>query len=207
MLQKCNNGHSQMEFIWTGIASVLYAHKYNGKHMTQYSKRVVIIHWLTLVLLIVAWLLGNNSADATDAGKATLQGYLVHVLVGVTILLLTIARLLFRIKDGAPPPAGKTFMDKVAKGINYSLYAVLFILPVSGVVTILTGDTVKALLVGDANLLPKEDGYKDVFAHEVHEVLVTVLFVLVALHLLGAIKHQFIMKDGSMKRMSLRRTN
>jgi cytochrome b561 len=68
---------------------------------------------------------------------------------------------------------------------------------------VLTSDVGKAIAAGDAALLPvKFDG---VAAHEVHEVLVTVLIVLVAVHVLGALKHQFLMKDSLMERMSLRR--
>jgi len=173
--------------------------------MTQYSKRMVIVHWLTLVLLIAAWFLGEELAEATDESKATLAAYFIHIVAGATILLLTVVRLFFRSKDGTPPPMGQTPMDKVAKGIHHALYTVLFLLPVSGMVTVLTSDAGKALLSGDASLLPKEDGFEEVFAHEVHEVMVTVLIVLVVVHLLGAIKHQFIMKDGLMERMMLRR--
>lgn len=173
--------------------------------MTQYSKRMVIVHWLTLALLIAAWFLGEELAEATDESKATLAGYIVHIAAGATILLLTVTRLLFRSKDGTPPPIGQTAMDKVAKGIHHFLYTVLFVLPVSGVITVVTSDVGKALLAGDVNLLPKEEGYEHVFAHEVHEVLVNVLIVLVVIHVLGAIKHQFIAKDGLMERMMLRR--
>lgn len=173
--------------------------------MTQYSKRMVIVHWLTLALLVAAWFLGNDLAGATDESKATLAGYLVHMAVGAAVLLLTMTRLMFRSKDGTPPPVGRTMMDKVAKGIHHFLYTVLFVLPVSGMITVLSSDAGKALLAGDANLLPKENGYKHVFAHEVHEVLVNVLIVLVVIHVLGAIKHQFITKDGLMERMMLRR--
>jgi len=173
--------------------------------MTQYSKRMVIAHWLTLVLLVVAWFLGDDLADATDDSKATLAGYIMHMSVGGAILLLTLVRLFFRSKDGTPAPMGVTALDKVAKGVHHLLYTVLILLPLSGVVTVITSDTGKALLSGDAGLLPKEHGYDKVFAHEVHETFVTVLVVLVALHILGAIKHQFISKDGLMSRMSLRR--
>lgn len=173
--------------------------------MTQYSKRMVIVHWLTLALLVAGWLLGDELAEATDESKATLSGYIVHALVGITILLLTIGRLFFRSTDGIPSAVGQTALDKLAKGIYYTLYFLLFILPVSGFVTVITSDAGKALLAGDANLLPKEDGFKDVFAHEVHETMVNVLIVLVVIHLLGAIKHQFITKDGLMERMMLRR--
>lgn len=172
--------------------------------MTQYSKRMVIIHWLTLALLIVAWYLGTSAADATDASKATLAGYIWHISAGGTVFLLTLSQLYFRRHDGIPPllPDMPVFQT-VAKGVHYLLYAVLFLLPVSGITILLTSKTGSALLAGDANLLPKEDGYKDVLAHAVHEQLVNVLIVLAVLHILGAIKHQFIMKDGLMRRMSL----
>jgi cytochrome b561 len=63
----------------------------------------------------------------------------------------------------------------------------------------------RALLSGDASLLPKKDDFEQVFTHSVHETMVTVLIVLVAVHVLGAIKHQFVVKDGLLERMMLRR--
>lgn len=173
--------------------------------MTQYSRRMVIVHWLTLAVLIAAWYFGDSLAEATDDSKATLAGYIVHLAVGGIVLLLTLYRFYFRSKDGIPAPIGDTPMDKLAKGVHYLLYTVLFVLPVSGIMIILNSKAGAALLAGDANMLPKEHGFKDVFSHEVHEQLVNVLIVLVVLHLLGAIRHQFITKDGLMERMMLRR--
>ncbi|MGA9666555.1 MAG: cytochrome b/b6 domain-containing protein [Gallionella sp.] len=173
--------------------------------MTQYSKRIVIVHWLTLALLIAAWYLGDSLGDATDESKATLAGYLVHIAAGATVLLLTLFRFYFRRNDGIPAPVGDTPMDKLAKGVHYLLYAALFVLPLSGVVILFTSKAGPALLAFDANMLPKEHGYRGVFAHEVHEQLVNVLIGLVVVHMLGAIKHQFITKDGLMERMMLRR--
>jgi len=174
--------------------------------MTQYSKRMVIVHWLTLALLIAGWFLGDQLAEATDASKATLVGYIVHASVGGIILLITLSQLYFRRKDGTPSLLADTpILKVVAKAVHYTLYTVLIVLPVSGMTTVITSDAGKALLAGDASLLPKEGGYDHVFAHEVHETLVTVLIVLAAVHLLGAMKHQFIAKDSLMERMSLRR--
>lgn len=173
--------------------------------MTQYSKRMVIAHWLTLAMLVAAWFLGEDLAESTDESKATVLGYILHMLAGITVLVLAVSRQFFRSKDGVPAAMGQTWMDKVAKGTHHVLATLLFILPVSGVITVITSDALKGLLAGDASLLPKEDGYEHVFAHEVHEVLVTALIVVVVLHILGAIKHQFIDKDGLMERMMLRR--
>ena len=172
--------------------------------MIQYSKRVVTVHWLTFLLVILAWYLGDNLAEATDNSKATLAGYLLHISVGSVIFLLTLSQLYFRRKDGRPSSLpDKPIYKKAAKYVHYLLYAVLFLLPVTGMAIIFTSKVGAALLAGDANLLPKEDGFKDVFAQVVHEQLDNVLIVLVVLHILGAIKHHFIMKDGLMSRMSL----
>jgi len=171
--------------------------------MTQYSKRMVIVHWLTLALLVAAWFLGEELDEARHEGAATIAGYIAHALVGGAVLLFTVARLYFRGKDGVPPPVGESFMDKVAKGVHHGLYALLVLLPVSGVMTVVNSDVGRALMSGDAALLPKK--FTGVPAHEVHEILVTVVIVLVAVHVLGAVKHQFIAKDGLMERMSLRR--
>lgn len=171
--------------------------------MTQYSKRMVIVHWLTLALLVAAWLFGDELDEARHEAGATIAGYIVHALVGGTVLLLTLARLYFRRADGVPPPVGESLMDKVAKGVHHGLYILLVLLPVSGVMTVLNSGVGKALISGDASLLPKK--FTGVPAHDVHEILVTVLIVLVVVHILGAIKHQFITKDGLMERMSLRR--
>lgn len=171
--------------------------------MKQYSKRMVIVHWLTLALLVAAWFLGESVSDARHDGNATLIGYAVHGLVGGVVLLLTLARLYFRRVDGTPPPLGQSLMDKVAKGIHHALYAVLLLLPVSGIMQVVTSKVCDALRAWDATLLPAK--FTGVPAHGVHEVLVNVLIVLAVVHVLGAVKHQFIMKDGLMERMSLRR--
>ena len=170
--------------------------------MKKYSNRSIIIHWLTLFLLIAAWFLGDSLSDARHEGGATITGYMVHILVGGAVLLLTFMRIVFRRADGTPPPMGDTPMDKVAKGIHHLLYILLILLPLSGIVQVLTSDVGKALMSGNAALLPAK--FTGVPAHQVHEMLVNVLIVIVAVHVLGALKHQFVMKDNILARMSLR---
>jgi len=162
---------------------------------------MILAHWLTLALLIAAWFLGDSLSEATDTSSATLTAYHLHIVAGVAILLLSVLRLFFRSKDGVPPVLGNTPMDKVAKGIHHLLYTTLFVLPLSGIATIFGSDAGRALLSDDAKLLPGKDAYEQVFAHSVHENMVIVLIVLVAIHVLGALKHQFIMKDGLLNRM------
>jgi len=103
-----------------------------------YSKRMVIIHWLTLLLLIVAWYLGDALIDARIEKNATLIGYFAHALMGGAILLLTILRMTFRGVDGTPPPLGNSVMDIVARGVHHGLYVLLILLSITGFMTLLT---------------------------------------------------------------------
>ena len=176
----------------------------NEQIMAPYSKRMVIIHWLTLALLIAAWYLGDVLVDARNEKDATLIGYFAHALVGGAVLLLTILRLTFRSVDGTPPPVGNSLMDIVARGIHHGLYVLLILLSITGFMTLLTSAMGAALVTGEAILLPDEYTGPSLIPHAVHEILVTVLMVVVLVHILGAIKHQFITKDGLMRRMSLR---
>ena len=170
--------------------------------MEKYSKRIIIIHWLTLALLVAAWFLGDSLDDARHEGGATIAGYMVHSLVGGVVLLLTLLRLAFRRTDGIPLALGDTPLDKVAKGVHHLLYILLILLPLSGIMQVLTSNVGKALMAGDASLLPKK--FEGVPAHGVHEILVNVLIAVVVVHVLGALKHQFVTKDSIMSRMSLR---
>ena len=82
--------------------------------MTQYSKRMVIVHWLTLILLVAAWFLGESVHDLRKAEGATLTGYTAHALVGGAVLLLTVMRLLFRSTDSVPAAAANTAQDSMS---------------------------------------------------------------------------------------------
>lgn len=167
--------------------------------MNQYSNRMVVVHWLTLVLMVAAFFLGEEAHDARKEEGATIAAYVAHSVVGAAVMLLTLLRLVFRKADGVPAPLGNSAMDKVATGVHHMLYLILILLPVSGMVQVMTSDVGKAILAGDPTLLPQK--FTGVAAHEVHEMLVPAMFLLVGVHVLGALKHQFVLKDGLLKRM------
>lgn len=173
--------------------------------MKQYSKRMVITHWLTLLLVFVAWYLGDGVAKDRHAEGATLVEYFSHALIGISVLFLTIMRLTFRNVDGTPPLVTQALADWLAKGVHHLLYGLLLIMPVVGFMTFLTSSVGLALLAGDTILLPKEYTGAAIIPRATHEILMYVLMAAVAVHIAGVIKHQFIMKDGIMGRMSLRR--
>ena len=175
------------------------------KVMEPYSRRMVIAHWLTLALLLAAWYLGEMLVDARMEKTAPLVGYFAHALLGGAILLLTMMRLIFRSVDGAPPPVNNSLLEIVGRGVHYGLYILLVLLSVSGFMVVLMSSVGAALVTGGAIVLPDEYAGPSAIPHLVHETLVTAGIVVVALHVLGAGRHQFIIRDGLMRRMSLRR--
>jgi len=169
----------------------------------QYSKRMVIIHWLTLLLLLVTWYLGDMLETDRLAKSSTLIGHVAHMAAGISVLFLTILRLTFRGVDGTPPLVSQSLMDIVAKGVHMFIYALLMALPASGMIVAMTSSVGWALLAGDASMLPVEYTGPGVVTRAAHDFLFTVLLVVLAVHILGALKHQFILKDNLLKRMTL----
>lgn len=178
--------------------------EFDDKVTEPYSKRIVILHWLTVLLLIAGWYLGDMQADARNGNGATLAGYYAHALVGGIVLALTLLRWTFRSVDGAPP-AGHTLTDLAARGVHHALYVLLVLLAITGFMTALTSGVGPALLKADASLLPLKYTGPAAFPHVAHEILMNVLIAVVIVHILGALMHQFILRDGLMRRMSLRR--
>ena len=61
---------------------------------------------------------------------------------------------------------------------------------------------IEVLKKGDPSLLPD---FEKVGAREVHEILVSVMLLLVIFHVVAALYHQFIVKDNLMRRIMIKR--
>ncbi len=175
------------------------------KIMEPYSRRMVVAHWLTLALLVVVWYLGEMLVDARLAKAAPLIGYFAHAVLGGAILFLTILRLTYRSVDRVPPPVTNTPIEMVGRGVHYTLYILLVLVAVSGFMVLLTSSVGEALVTGAEIVLPYEYTGPSTIPHVVHETLVTLGIAFIVLHIVGASRHQFILRDGLMRRMWFRR--
>lgn len=153
----------------------------------KYAVSQRILHWLTLVLLIVSFVSHEAMKESWIAlrrsGEATFStGTAVHVWIGVLILVLTVARIVLRVTKGAPAPVeGQSRQITIVSAATHGLlYLALLMLPISGGMAWFAGVT-------DAS--------------EVHEVFFNIGWVLVALHIAGALYHQFLLKDNLIARM------
>jgi len=151
---------------------------------TTYSTLQVILHWLVVVLIVAAFLLSDQMDDWEDMpADAALP---LHGLVGLTVFFLMLLRLALRLFRGAPPPpeTDPAWQRRVADLTHWALYALAIATPWSG---------------GFAFYLRWEE------AADLHETLKTMLLIVAAAHTAAALYHQFILRDGLMRRMGLRR--
>jgi cytochrome b561 len=119
------------------------------------------------------------------------------------ILILVLVRIYFRKKDGEPAPANANpLLNKLATATHGLLNISLIVVAISGTVTVATSGVIEALKRSDPSLLPD---FEKVGAREVHEILISVMLLLLALHVVATLYHQFIVKDNLMRRIMIKR--
>ncbi|MBO9590194.1 cytochrome b/b6 domain-containing protein [Devosia sp.] len=152
-----------------------------------YSRAQVILHWVIAALILFQLLVHESMEMAWDArmegGPAEGANPLPHIIVGSLILILAAARVVIRLRHGAPPhPAGQpAALGVVANVIHGLIYVLLFALPISGLV---------AWFGGIENAADVHGG-----------PLRLALIALVLIHIAGALVQQFVLRSGVLMRM------
>jgi cytochrome b561 len=160
------------------------------------------LHWLVFALVGVQFLIGWTMPEIhRDTPQQGLVDW--HISMGVTLMVVVAVRLFWRLTHPVPLATSmKAWERKLAKVAHGLLYLLLLVTPALGWVAAgYFGYTVH--LFGLFTLPALADNTMD-WAHElgdVHAVLSNVLIGVVALHVLGALYHYFIVRDGVMQRI------
>lgn len=169
----------------------------------RYSGVAMLLHWLIAVAVIVNWRIAEAAEHASRAAREAIMGN--HMALGITILVLTVVRLAWRLTH-RPPPLADTLApwEKVVARVTHVMFYVLLIgLPLGGwFATSSYGSSVSIWGLFDWPRLPvpvNPDLAGAVF--DAHAAGGTVLLVLIALHVAGALKHTVIDRDGNLWRM------
>ena len=171
---------------------------------TRWGAVSQLFHW-TIVAMILAQFVLANIADQLPAGVGKLAALAQHKSVGITILVLAVLRLLWKITNKPSPPLPsdlKRYERFLAHLTHHGLYGLLFLLPLSGWM-MSSAKNYPVSWFGLAklpNLVPPNETLFDVLK-ETHEVLATALMAVAALHVLAALQHQFIRRDDILRRM------
>ena len=180
----------------------------------KYSLAAIWMHWIVAALLVVNVALALYADQAPEDWVRPIID--THKSVGLTILGLAILRLSWRLSHPAPPLPSRypRWQRALAHTVHVFLYALIFVLPLTG----LAHDSawkaapshplrwfglVDLPRIGWLYALPEDqkDGWHHLFGIA-HTSAGYALYGLVALHILGALKHQFIDKQPEMQRMA-----
>jgi len=160
-------------------------------------------HWLIAVLVLAQFVIGSI-AEEMKLTPAKLDLFVWHKSIGVTVLLLALLRLAWRL--GNPPPASPAgtphWEGRLAAVAHWVLYALIFAVPLSGWwVSDASRVPFKAFfLVPMPDFIATDRGLQEAAA-EVHEVLTMTLLLVIVLHIGAALRHQFLLRDDVLRRM------
>lgn len=184
-----------------------------GSRGERYSTVAIILHWLMALLIlwqvwIGIWMTGAIEDPATQA--AAYQGYQFHKSLGLTLLVLALLRLGWRLAHPVPPmPATMPGWQKVAGRLSHALLYVLMVaIPLTGWLYVSTGwnsDTGRPLSIPTVWFglfewpdIPGLDGNSalaDVVV-EAHELMAFTTLGLLVIHVAAALKHHFADRDN-----------
>ena len=166
-------------------------------HVSQF------LHWLIVVLLVIQVTLASI-ADDLPLGMKKLAMLARHKSVGITILGLAVIRLLWRWMNPTPPlPDTLKPYERVLASVTHAgLYILLFAMPLSGwIMSSARGFPVSWFgFIQLPDLVPKSKPLYEAML-KTHETLAWALYTIVALHVLAALKHHFLLKDNVLRRM------
>ncbi|PKQ00969.1 MAG: cytochrome B [Alphaproteobacteria bacterium HGW-Alphaproteobacteria-13] len=169
----------------------------------RYTKVASSLHWLIAIAVIV----NIGLAMLTEGQPREIRGPLmgIHKAIGITILALTILRILWRFghKAPPPPPTMARWERVLSRGVHVLFYLLLLGLPLSGWIWMSAAD--RPIDFFGLFMLPSiavpDEAVADAM-HARHEVMGLTLVALVVLHIAAALKHQFVNRDGLIGRMN-----
>lgn len=172
--------------------------------MSKYPVNTRLLHWISALLIIGLFFLGlwMRSLDYYSGWYQTAPN--IHKQIGMLLLVLMVLRLLWRIKSPAMPALNthKAWEIKLGHVVHSVLYMAVFIILFSGYF-ISTADNKGIEILGlfEVPALITAIEHQEDIAGVIHEYVAYGLMAFVALHIAGALKHHFVDKDTTIKRM------
>ena len=184
-----------------------------GPARKRYTTVAIVIHWLIaaaiIFQIILSWRMGDEPKQ-----PATYSIFQLHKSIGITILLLSLARLAWRLFNKPPPhPAGQPRWETIASQVvHVAFYVIMIGLPVTGWIVVSTSKLlIPTVLYGaipwpHLPFLPELAAGPKHLWHQIgengHGLLVKTTYLLLALHLGAVAKHQILDRDEVLGHMA-----
>lgn len=179
----------------------------------RYGSVAMTLHWLIAAGVIANICLGLYFADMPNSDPSKFDLAQLHKSIGLTILVLSVARVLWRLINPVPPlPAGMSPTLKfIAHATHFLLYFLILAIPFTGWLLVSASPLGLPTMYFGWFAWPALPGFADmtreakhVWQHNfgaAHVFLAWSAIVLVPIHVAGALYHQFVRRDHVLKRM------
>ncbi|WP_095198571.1 cytochrome b [Mesorhizobium carmichaelinearum] len=169
---------------------------------TRYGSLAQALHWLTALLVLIAFLVSAGGPPARVYSAASAPTLLLHESLGFTVFCLLIVRLIWRLFDRIPQsPPMPTWMDVASKVTHWTLYALLFAVPATALLGAWFGGhpvTVYGFGALGPFFRPWDAGAS---LAEIHGTLGDIIMWLAGLHAAAAIFHHVFLRDRVLRQM------
>jgi cytochrome b561 len=150
------------------------------------------LHWIIVVAVVAQWLLAKAEEDSGPLYGSSFDALTLHQSIGLSVLLLAIIRLAWRLLNPSPawPADMKPYEVTLARAVHLAFYVLLFAIPISG--WALSSVEAEALRFFNWFDVPNIVVAGEETLEEVHEALFNILMMLALLHVIGATKHWLV---------------
>jgi cytochrome b561 len=179
----------------------------------RYGAVAMTLHWLLAAAILFMLWLGPFMTSLEETDPRTFPLFQLHKSIGLTILILSAARLLWRVASPAPPlPAHSPRWERIgARTVHALFYVLMIVVPLMGWATVSSAPlAVPTLWFGLfewphvaflADLPRAEKRMIEEPLAVTHSVLAFSMLALAGLHAAAALKHHFRDRDDVLKRM------
>jgi len=169
----------------------------------RYSRPLIVLHWFTLLLLvgvygfIEARELFEKGTDVRELIKT------MHFMLGLTLLLTVMLRLLYRLRSKTPPiePAPHWLMHRAAQLVHVLLYGLMIGMPIAGwMILSAAGKPVPFYGLELPALVAENKDLADTIK-ATHKTIGNLGYFLIAIHALAGVYHHHVRRDNTLLRM------
>jgi cytochrome b561 len=166
----------------------------------RHAPVTIALHWITALLVVLLWTIGQT-IDFVPNGALRVDYRSVHVVLGATLALVVVARLIWRAtRGGMLPPLDQGWLLWIARVAHWALYVLLIATVVFGInyawaegVSIFNLFRIPQMIPGDRVLAKQIGGW--------HALAANTVVIVAGLHAVAALVHHYVFRDATLRRM------
>lgn len=167
--------------------------------LPRHTSTTMLLHWGAAVIVVAAFGLGLI-LDDWPKGAVRDQAMMIHYTLGTIIASVALIRVLRRLVLPPVAPEAPSLATRAAAAMHWALYATMVALPLSGALDRWARGR-RLAVFGDVVIHPPFPIPGGKLWKEAHELLAWSLAAMVAVHIVAALWHHFVLRDGVLQRM------